>query len=80
VIDTDSDVISRDGEKIGEVEQLEFDSATGKPSRLIIRKGFLLTKSLEVPLGAIASVDDGAVVLNLSKDEALKMATSVEDR
>jgi sporulation protein YlmC with PRC-barrel domain len=80
VIDTDSDVISRDGEKIGEVEQLEFDSATGKPSRLIIRKGFLLTKSLDVPLSAIASVDDGAVVLNLSKDEALKIATSVEDR
>lgn len=80
VIDTDSDVISRDGEKIGEVEQLEFDSTTGKPSRLIVRKGFLLTKAVEVPLSSIASVDDGTVVLNLSKDEALRMATSVDDR
>jgi sporulation protein YlmC with PRC-barrel domain len=78
VIDTDSDVLSRDGEKIGEVEQFEIDSVTGKPSRLVIRKGFLLTASLEVPLSAIASVDDGAVLLNLSKDEALKIATSAD--
>jgi sporulation protein YlmC with PRC-barrel domain len=76
VIDTDSDVLSRDGEKIGEVEQFEIDSVTGKPSRLVIRKGFLLHESLEIPMSAIASVDDGAVVLNLSKDEALKIATS----
>jgi len=74
VIDTDSDVLSRDGEKIGEVEQFEIDSVTGKPSRLVIRKGFLFTESLEVPMSAIASIDDGAVVLNVSKDEALKIA------
>jgi sporulation protein YlmC with PRC-barrel domain len=78
VIDTDSEVLSRDGEKIGEVEQFEIDSVTGKPARLVIRKGFLLSKSLEVPMSAIASVDDGAVVLNLSKDEALKIATSTK--
>ena len=79
VIDKDSDVMSRDGEKIGEVEQFEIDSVTGKPSRLIVRKGFLLTESLDVPLSAIASVDDGAVVLNLSKDEALRIATAASD-
>jgi sporulation protein YlmC with PRC-barrel domain len=78
VIDTDSEVLSRDGEKIGEVEQFEIDSVTGKPARLVVRKGFLLTKSLEVPMSAIASVDDGAVILNLSKDEALKIATSTK--
>jgi sporulation protein YlmC with PRC-barrel domain len=80
VIDKDSDVMSRDGEKIGEVEQFEIDSVTGKPSRLIVRKGFLLTESLDVPLSAIASVDDGAVVLNLSKDEALRIATAAGDQ
>jgi|SRR5215203_3190518 sporulation protein YlmC with PRC-barrel domain len=80
VIDKDSDVMSRDGEKIGEVEQFEIDSVTGKPSRLVVRKGFLLTESFDVPLSAIASVDDGAVVLNLSKDEALRIATAPGDR
>ncbi|MFN0073322.1 MAG: PRC-barrel domain-containing protein [Chloroflexota bacterium] len=76
IIDTDSDVMSRDGEKIGEVEHLAIDSVTGKPSRLVVRKGFLLHTSLELPIGAIASVDDGVVTLNLDKSEALHMATS----
>jgi sporulation protein YlmC with PRC-barrel domain len=80
VIDKNSDVMSRDGEKIGEVEQLEIDSLTGKPARLVVRKGFLLTESIEVPLGAIASLDDGVVTLNLSRTEALKLATSVRNR
>lgn len=79
VIDTDSDVMSRDGEKIGEVEALSMDTITGKPGRFVVRKGFFFTENLELPVSTIASLDDGIVTLNLDKDEALKMAVPVKD-
>ena len=71
-------VMSRDGEKIGEVESLAIDSVSGRPEKLVIRKGFLLRESLDLPISSIASVDDGVVTLNLDKDEALRMATPAE--
>lgn len=80
VIDSDSDVMSRDGEKIGEVERLVIDADSGKPARLVVRKGFLLPETLELPVELIASVDDGVVMLNLDKDEALRLATPTDER
>jgi uncharacterized protein YrrD len=69
VIKEGSDVRSRDGEKVGEVHQIVFDSTTGRPTMLVIRKGFLFTEDVEIPAGLISSVDDDRVYLDARHDE-----------
>src|SRR5687768_10771370 len=48
VIEEGSTVRSRNGEKLGEVHRLVFDAQTGRPTMLVIRKGFLFTEDVEV--------------------------------
>ena len=68
-IDEGTDVISRDGEKVGEVHSVAVDADTGQPTGFIVRKGFLFTEDLELPATAIEAVDERGVYLNLDKDE-----------
>ena len=68
VIKEGSDVRSRDGEKVGEVHQIVFDAATGRPTTLVIRKGFLFTDDIEIPVGLISSLDDDRVYLDARHD------------
>jgi sporulation protein YlmC with PRC-barrel domain len=70
VIKEGSTVRSRDGEKLGEVHTLVFDAKTERPTTLVIRKGFLFTEDVEVPVGLISSVDDDVVYLDVRSDEA----------
>lgn len=72
VIKEGSDVRSRDGEKVGEVHQIVFDASTGRPTALVIRKGFLFTTDVEIPVGLISSVDDDRVYLDARHDELEK--------
>jgi uncharacterized protein YrrD len=69
VIAEGSTVRSRDGEKIGEVHRLVFDAQTARPTVLVIRKGFLFTEDVDVPVGLISSVDDDVVYLDVQRDE-----------
>lgn len=69
VIEEGSEVRSRDGEKVGHVHRLVFDPTTGRPTALVIRKGFLFTEDVEVPAGLISSVDDDKVYLDVRHDE-----------
>jgi sporulation protein YlmC with PRC-barrel domain len=69
VIAEGSTVKSRDGEKLGEVHSLVFDAETARPTKLVIRKGFLFTEDVEVPAGLISSVDDDVVYLDVRHDE-----------
>ncbi len=57
-------VIGSDNEKIGEVEDALGDYFT-------IKKGWLFGREYYVPATAIATVDDSAVYLNVTRDEAL---------
>jgi len=67
VISAGDFVFSLDGEKVGEVQCIEFDRATGLPTSLTMRQGWLFHKEWNLPADVIASVDDGAVYLNLDK-------------
>jgi uncharacterized protein YrrD len=69
IVQEGSTVKSRDGEKLGEVHRLVFDPQTGRPTMLVIRKGFLFTEDVEVPAGLISSVDDDVVYLDVRHDE-----------
>ena len=69
IVQEGSTVKSRDGEKLGEVHRLVFDPQTGRPTMLVIRKGFLFTEDVEIPAGLISSVDDDVVYLDVRHDE-----------
>jgi uncharacterized protein YrrD len=73
VIQEGSDVRSRDGEKVGEVHRMVFDPTTGRPIALVIRKGFLFTEDIEVPVGLISSIDDDRVYLDARHDDLERM-------
>lgn len=69
IIQEGSEVFSADGEKVGEVHSVIFDAGTGRTVSFVVRSGFLFTHDTELPGDAIASLDDQAVYLSLSKDQ-----------
>jgi uncharacterized protein YrrD len=74
VIDEGSDVRSADDEKVGSVHRVIFDPVMGRPSAIVIRKGFLFTEDVELPASVIASVGDHVVYLNVDRDEVQRHA------
>ena len=69
VLDEGSDVITRDGEKIGKLQRVSFDAASRRPSSLVVQRGLLKTEEIELPASAIAGVDDLVITLRLTKQE-----------
>jgi uncharacterized protein YrrD len=69
VIAEGSDVIGRDGKKLGEAHQLFFDIESGLLTHFIVRKGFLVGKDHDLPASLIASVDDGVLYLKSDLDD-----------
>jgi uncharacterized protein (TIGR02271 family) len=59
------DVYGADNEKFGEIDAIEQD-------HFIIRKGFFFPEDHYIPANAVATFDDQAVYLNVTKDEALE--------
>jgi uncharacterized protein (TIGR02271 family) len=59
------DVYGADNEKVGEIDAIEQD-------HFIIRKGFFFPEDHYIPANAVATFDDQAVYLNVTKDEALE--------
>ena len=69
VIGEGSDVVGRDGEKVGEVARLVFDPDGHRLTSFVIRKGFIFTEDRELPASAITRIDDGVIYLRVSKHE-----------
>jgi sporulation protein YlmC with PRC-barrel domain len=65
VIGEGSDVLGRDGKKVGTVRELTFDPANSKLTSLVVHKGFIIGKDTELPATLVDSVDDGVVYLNV---------------
>ena len=68
VIQRGADVITRDGEKIGEVDSVSFDPQTGHPASFLVRRGFLFSEDVEIPAEAVSSVDDEVVYLKADRE------------
>jgi hypothetical protein len=58
-------------QKIGEVERVIYDDGTGKMNGLVIRRGFLFTRDVVLPVHAIVEVVGDIVRVELD-DDALK--------
>ncbi len=59
------DVYGADNDKIGEIDAVEQD-------HFVVRKGFFFPEDHYIPVSAVATFDDGAVYLNVTKDQALE--------
>lgn len=68
-----AEVFSSDGEKVGVVDNITFDSSSGRPESLLIRRGFIFSHDIELGGDAIRSVDDGVVYLNVPKETLERM-------
>jgi sporulation protein YlmC with PRC-barrel domain len=55
-------------QKIGEVERVIYDDATGKLDGLVIRRGFLFTKDVVLPMHAVVEVVGDIVRVDLDDD------------
>lgn len=64
-----ADVLSSEGEKVGELHRLAFDAVSGRPLACTVREGFLFPKDIELPGELIGSVGDDAVRLTINRDE-----------
>ena len=69
VIGEGSDVVDRDGEKVGEVARLVFDPDGHRLTSFVARKGFIFTEDRELTASAITRIDDGVIYLRVSKRE-----------
>ncbi len=61
-VETGTDVYGSDGEKIGSV-------AGVADGHFVVKKGFILTTDIYVPMSALAGVEDGRVMLTMTKDQ-----------
>jgi uncharacterized protein (TIGR02271 family) len=59
-----ADVYGSDGDKVGSIVAI-------RPNYLVVEKGFFFPTDYYIPMGAVASYQDGRVYLNVSKDAAL---------
>jgi len=65
-----SDVIARDGTKIGEVHAVVLDPLTQRPASFVVRRGFLFSHEVEFPIDAVRDVGQGVVYVDLDAAEA----------
>jgi len=69
VLQPGSLIMSRDGQKVGTVQQLACATPSGRLTHLVLRRGLLLTEEIELPTALIAGVGQGELVLSIPADE-----------
>jgi sporulation protein YlmC with PRC-barrel domain len=69
IIGEGSDVVDRDGEKVGHVARLVFEPDGKHLTSFVVRKGFIFTEDRELPASLVNHVDDGVIYLSVVKQE-----------
>ena len=65
-------VYSSDGHRVGDVEAVEVDQASGRITRIVVRRGHLFGTETSIPASLIASVSD-RITLGAESDAAKKL-------
>ena len=63
------EVESSDGHKVGALDALDIDLATGDIRGFVVKHGFLFTRDTRIPTGDVQAIRDGKVILKLTKDQ-----------
>ena len=74
-IATGMPVIDTNGQRVGDVEAVEIDEATGRITCLRVRHGFLFAKETSIPASMIRAVTD-TIALNATADAVKKFERS----
>jgi sporulation protein YlmC with PRC-barrel domain len=64
-----AEVITTDGDKVGEIDRVVIDPKTDTITHIVIREGFLFTSDKVVPVDWITVTGEDSIVLNASKDK-----------
>jgi sporulation protein YlmC with PRC-barrel domain len=62
------DVFDAEGEMVAALKELCLDVDTGRPTRVVVRRGFLFTEESEVPVGWIRTIAPSGITLNVPGD------------
>ena len=73
VIGAGSAVKAHDGKKVGAVHRLAFELPGGRLTRLIVRRGLLVTEEVELPVMLLAGAGQGELALSIPSDEVETM-------
>jgi sporulation protein YlmC with PRC-barrel domain len=65
-------VYDRDGQRMGDVEAVEIDGASGRISRIVVRRGIIFTTETSIPATLIDSVTD-RITLRAPSDAVKKL-------
>lgn len=68
-MDTGTDVIGSDGDKVGEIEELVTDEH-GNTTAFVVKSGFIFTHDVRIPIEAVERMSGDHVRLNITGDEA----------
>lgn len=68
-VELDAPVTTRDGQDVGKIDRLILDPKTGEVKAVVIRKGFILTRDVEVPIDTITTGPDGHPRLTYTADQ-----------
>jgi sporulation protein YlmC with PRC-barrel domain len=72
VIAAEAEVFDKSGQKVGEVDGVELDPASGRIVRIIVRRGTLFREKTAIPASLIAKAG-GRITLSASADEVKKL-------
>lgn len=64
-------VVDRDGERIGQIDDIFYDSRTGEPEWGLVRRGLIRRQESMVPLAALETVDEKTMRVPFAEDEVL---------
>jgi uncharacterized protein YrrD len=70
------EVESSNGHKVGSVDAIESDPASGDVSAFVVKRGFLFTHDTCIPIEHVAGIRDGKVILTLTRDEVQRLEES----
>ena len=62
-------VLDAEGAKVGELERMAFDSTSGEPTHIVLRRGFLFHHEAELPMSWVQEHGDSGIMLNVNRAE-----------
>ena len=78
LIDIETEVITKDGHRVGKVDRVVMDPRTLTVTHIVIHKGLFLTRDILVPVGDIDQASRRAVYLKVTAAELEKMPDFIE--
>ncbi|MFN8558246.1 MAG: PRC-barrel domain-containing protein [Dehalococcoidia bacterium] len=67
-------VLAADGEKVGEIGELQLSAETGAPTRIVLERGILFNQDVDLPLEWVQDLTHDGVLLSVPKGEVEALA------